>query len=60
MGKMLFLNNVINKSTGQVEGFCIVRSVAEKLNKKNEPYLDMVIADREGEMNAKLWNYDVE
>lgn len=47
--------NIDNKGT--VEGYCLVKSADKKINVKGVPYLDLVIADRTGEMNAKIWDY---
>lgn len=58
MGRMVLLDNVINKQTNQVEGYCIVRSVFEKTNVKGVPYLDFILFDSGGEISAKLWDYD--
>lgn len=57
MGRMNLLSNCINKSTGAVEGFCLVKSVAVKNNVKGADYLDFVLADAGGEVVAKLWDY---
>ncbi len=57
MGRMKLLSNCINNATGAVEGFCVVRSVQVKSNVKGADYLDLVIADAGGEINAKLWDY---
>ena len=42
---------------GASEGYCIVKSVDQKLNVKGVPYLDMMLSDAGGEINAKLWDY---
>ncbi|MEG1560296.1 MAG: HD domain-containing protein [Clostridia bacterium] len=55
---MLLLNNIISRETNQVEGFCIVKMVTVKSNVKGVPYLDMLLFDSGGEINAKLWDYD--
>ncbi len=57
MGRMGLLSRVYNASANQVEGFCIIKSVAVKSNVKGAAYLDMTLADAEGECNAKLWDY---
>lgn len=57
MGRMKLLSNIINNVTNQVEGFCIIKSVQMKVNVKGLEYLDFVLADSEGEINAKLWDY---
>ena len=59
MGRMDLLSNVINKTTGAVEGFCLVKSAAVKNNVKGADYLDLVLADAGGEVNAKLWDYSL-
>jgi 3'-5' exoribonuclease len=45
-------------NTAGIEGFCIVKSALVKVNSKGSAYLDMIIADNEGEIDAKLWDYD--
>ncbi|MCR5808644.1 MAG: HD domain-containing protein [Clostridiales bacterium] len=57
MGRMNLLSNCINKTTGAVEGFCLVKTVQVRNNVKGADYLDFVLADRGGEINAKLWDY---
>ena len=42
------------------EGFCLVRSCQVRTNVKGTPYLDLVLADCEGEAVAKLWDYNAE
>ena len=55
MGRM----RLVSEAQGNtVEGFCIVKSVQVKTNIKGSPYLDMVLTDCEGEMDAKLWDYN--
>lgn len=60
MGRMKLLDKVYNASSNQVEGLCIVKSVAIKSNVKGAPYLDFVLADAGGECAAKLWDYSPE
>lgn len=57
MSRMRLLNQAAGTS---FEGFCIVKSVAVKANIKGSEYLDMVLADCEGEGVAKLWDYSKE
>lgn len=57
MGRMKLLSNVINNATNQVEGFCLVKSVQLRVNVKGAEYLDFTLSDAEGEVNAKLWDY---
>lgn len=40
------------------EGFLLVRNAEKRLNKNNEPYLDITLADNTGDINAKVWNCD--
>ena len=44
-------------NNGLVEGFCIVKSVDIKTSARGDSYLDMMLSDKEGEINAKLWRY---
>lgn len=57
MGRMGLLNKIFNASANQVEGFCIIKSVLVKSNVKGAAFLDMTLADAQGECNAKLWDY---
>ena len=43
-----------NKNGG-VEGFCLIKTVDRKMTAKGVPYLDLTLADPDGEINAKLW-----
>ncbi len=52
------MNFTYHEKSGTHTGYCIVKSCVRKLNKNGEPYLDMVLSDRSGEINAKLWKYD--
>ncbi len=52
------MNFTYNERTGSHTGFCIVKSADKKVNKNGEAYLDMVLSDKTGEINAKLWKYD--
>lgn len=52
------MNFTYHEKSGTHTGYCIVKSCERKLNKNGEPYLDMVLSDRSGEINAKLWKYD--
>ena len=42
---------------GTVEGFCLIKTVDRKVSTKGDAYLDMTLADKDGEINAKLWSY---
>lgn len=39
------------------EGFCLIKSVEKKLTAKGIPYLDLTLADNDGEINGKYWDY---
>ena len=52
MGKMR-----LTQAGGTTEGFCLIKSVAARTDVKGSEYLDLVLADSEGECVAKLWNY---
>ncbi len=41
-----------------VEGFCLIKSIDKKTSTKGDTYLDMMLSDSEGEINAKLWSYN--
>lgn len=45
---------------GLVDGFCIIKSLEQKTSSKGDAYLDMMLGDSEGEINAKLWRYTKE
>lgn len=45
------------ESAGVYEGFCLVKSVNIKKTSKGSTFLDLVLADRSGEIGAKLWDY---
>ena len=44
-------------NNGKVEGFCLVKSVEKKTSSKGDVYLDFMLGDAKGEINAKLWRY---
>lgn len=44
-------------SNGMSDGFVLLKRCEEKKTKNGSSYLDMVIADNDGEMSAKLWDY---
>ncbi|MBQ8203245.1 MAG: HD domain-containing protein [Clostridia bacterium] len=47
-------------NTGRVEGFCLVKTVEQKTSSKGDSYLDFTLADKDGEINGKLWRYTAE
>lgn len=40
------------------EGFLLVRSSEKRRDSKGSDYVDMNLADRTGEINCKIWNWD--
>ncbi len=42
---------------GLVDCFLLVKSADKKTSSKGDTYLDMMLADKSGEINAKLWSY---
>lgn len=55
MARMRLLKDAVNNT---VEGFCIIKSVIIKNNIKGSDYLDLILADVDGEIVAKLWDYN--
>ena len=47
-------------NNGLVDGFCIIKSIDCKTSSKGDAYLDMMLGDADGEINAKLWRYSKE
>ncbi len=47
-------------NNGLVDGFCIIKSIEQKTSSKGDAYLDMMLGDSDGEINAKLWRYQKE
>jgi 23S rRNA maturation-related 3'-5' exoribonuclease YhaM len=39
-----------------VEGFAVVKSCDKKTTQRGATYLDLMLSDKEGSMNAKLWD----
>ncbi len=54
MGRMLLLERA---SGGQTEGYALIRKADVRVNIKGAEYMDLVLADRGGEIPAKLWDY---
>ena len=40
------------------EGFLLIRSADKRKDSKGNDYVDMNLADRTGEINCKIWNWD--
>lgn len=55
MAKMRLIKGALNNVA---EGICIVKSVSVRSNSKGSDYLDIVLADADGEITAKLWDFD--
>ncbi len=55
MGRMKMLGDSMGQS---VEGFCLIKSAAVRPNSRGVDYLDLVLADAQGECVAKLWDYN--
>ncbi len=49
--------NFTELSNGMVDGFVILKKCEEKKAKNGSTYLDLIIADKDGEMSAKLWDF---
>ncbi len=47
-------------NNGNFEGFCIIKSIDAKTTARGDTYLDMMLSDKDGEINAKLWRYNPE
>lgn len=45
-------------NNGTVDGFCIIKSIEKRISSKGDTYLDMILGDKDGEIIAKLWNYN--
>lgn len=44
-------------NNGTVEGFALVKSCDKKSAKNGSTYIDMTLADKSGEINAKMWDW---
>ena len=44
-------------SNGMLEGFVLLKKCEEKKAKNDSTYLDMILADKDEELSAKLWDY---
>ena len=47
-------------NNGLVDGFCLIKSIEQKTSSKGDCYLDIMLGDKSGEINAKLWRYQKE
>lgn len=59
---MLIENAVIGnfREGFTIQGYYIIKDVELKKSKNNSRYLDMILADKTGEVNAKIWDYKKE
>ena len=48
---------VIDEKNNTVQGYALVRSCDKKTSKNGSFYLDIVLSDADGEINAKVWDY---
>ena len=45
-------------NNGLVEGFAVIKQCDKKMTKNGSYYLDLVLSDKDGEIFAKLWDYN--
>ncbi len=45
-------------NNGLVEGFAVIKQCEKKMAKNGNAYLDLVLSDKDGEIFAKLWDYN--
>ena len=45
-------------NNGLVEGFAVIKQCDKKMAKNGSNYLDIVLSDKDGEIFAKLWDYN--
>ena len=45
-------------NNGAVEGFAVIKQCEKKMTKNGSYYLDLVLSDKDGEIFAKLWDYN--
>ncbi|MBQ3517780.1 MAG: HD domain-containing protein [Clostridia bacterium] len=48
---------VIDEKNSTVQGYALVRSCEKKTSKNGSFYLDIILSDSDGEINAKVWDY---
>jgi 3'-5' exoribonuclease len=54
MARMRLLSTAKNET---VDGYCLVKTYAVRTSTKGGEYLDMTLSDMDGDVNAKLWDY---
>lgn len=50
--------NFTKLSNGMCDGFVLLKKCEEKKAKNGSVYLDLIIGDKDGELPAKLWDYN--
>ena len=50
----------MNFQSGSNDAFLMIKSADKKTTAKGIPYLDLMLCDKDGEINAKLWDYKEE
>ena len=45
-------------NNGQVEGYAVIKQIEIRKSKNGSDYLDILLIDKEGEIYAKLWDYN--
>ena len=45
-------------NNGLVEGFAVIKQCDKKMTKNGSYYLDLVLSDKDGEIFAKVWDYN--
>lgn len=50
--------NFKSLANGMCDGFVLIKKCEEKKTKNGAAYLDLIIGDKDGEMPAKLWDYN--
>ncbi len=48
----------IHEKSNTVEGFALIRKAEKKTTVKGSNFLDMILADNSGQINAKIWDYN--
>lgn len=50
--------NFTSLPNGMVDGFVLIKKCEQKKTKNGSVYLDLIIGDKDGEISAKLWDYN--
>ena len=57
-GIYIFMNFKDIGNNGLCEGFAVIKQCEKKMAKNGNAYLDLVLSDKDGEIFAKLWDYN--